>query len=390
MKNQTLFNSGGGGGYLEKSNPSFSKKFLFSLATVSVLSTCAEAQISGCGISGNCGTVSEEKTDKITVSGTGNTTLTITNSGSVKPSNDSFAIEFTNNSSLTNFKNEGTIQGGGNKEAIKFKGTTIDNFENTGLISGNWSGLEINEGNNYIKTFKNNGTIKGTGSGKNGIFLKNGTIDNFINESNGLISGTGIGIKLDNSTIKTFKNSGTIKANKAIELSKGTIENFTNDSSGTIQGNEAGIVINSHINTFTNEGLINSPGKGRYNNGIWISSGANIQTFTNSGTIVSNGEKEPGDNITSGTSSSIKITQSHIKTFDNQGSISGKFGVKLLGATIDNFKNSGTIESNSKHKNGAAISISNIYGVGSTITNFENSGTIKANNASGILIEAGK
>ncbi|WP_337210170.1 autotransporter outer membrane beta-barrel domain-containing protein [Campylobacter molothri] len=284
-----------------------------------------------------------------------------------------------------------------------------------------------------METFNNSGTIKGTGSGKNGIFLKNGTIDNFNNKSNGLISGTSIGIKLDNSTIKTFNNSGTIEANKAIELSSGTIENFTNDSSGTIQGNEAGIVINSHINTFENKGLINSPGNGQYNNGIWISSGANIETFTNSGTIsggngirtkggtiqnfinsgiisgenglylsggtinnftnngtiVSNGENEPGDGATSFASSGIKITGLHINTFDNQGNISSKFGVKLLNSTIDDFKNSGIIESTSKHKNGAAISISNIYGSGSTIKNFENSGTIKANGASGILIEAG-
>ncbi|MBZ7959710.1 autotransporter outer membrane beta-barrel domain-containing protein [Campylobacter sp. RM12397] len=404
------------GGYLEKSNPSFSKKFLFSLATVSVLSTCAEAQISGCGINGNCGTISDSKTGQITITGNGSSnSLTISSGGTLSNGNNKAIYAHAKDSetlTITNLKNEGIINGKVSVENSKgnFTGTiTVNTFENEGQINGQiYMGIwGSNQGTLTIDNFNNSGTIKADNG--NGILFEG------------------------NVHMETFKNSGMIQANKAIELKGGTIQNFTNDSSGTIQGNEAGIVINSHINTFENKGLINSPGKGRYSNGIWISSGANIETFknsgtisggngistqggtiktftnsgtisggngidlsngtidnfTNSGTIVSNGEKEPGDNITSGTSSSIKITQSHIKTFDNQGSISGKFGVKLLGATIDNFTNSGTIESNSKHKNGAAVSISNIYAIGSTIEKFENSGTIKANNASGILIEAG-
>ncbi|WP_337209391.1 autotransporter outer membrane beta-barrel domain-containing protein [Campylobacter sp. LH-2024] len=194
-------------------------------------------------------------------------------------------------------------------------------------------------------------------------------------------------------------------------MENGTIENFTNDSSGTIQGNEVGIVINSHINTFENKGLINSPGNGRYNNGIWISSGANIETFTNSGTIsggngirteggtiknfinsgtiVGHGNREVSDTDTVTATTGLYLKTNTIGTFDNQGIISGNNGITITASKIENFKNNGTIESNSKHKNGAAINITNMGNQISSISNFENSGTIKANNASGILIEAG-
>ncbi|MBZ7940314.1 autotransporter outer membrane beta-barrel domain-containing protein [Campylobacter molothri] len=166
------------------------------------------------------------------------------------------------------------------------------------------------------------------------------TIDNF-NNSGTIKADNGNGILFEgNVHMETFKNSGMIQANKAIELKGGTIQNFTNDSSGTIQGNEVGIVINSHINTFKNKGLINSPGNGRYNNGIWISSGANIETFTNSGTI-------SGGN-------GIRAQGGTIKTLINSGTIvsSGKeltgAGIKLeSGGTIDNIINTGTIQSNS-------------------------------------------
>ncbi|MFY0744938.1 hypothetical protein [Campylobacter sp. LH-2024] len=180
------------------------------------------------------------------------------------------------------------------------------------------------------------------------------TIDNF-NNSGTIKADNGNGILFEgNVHMETFKNSGMIQANKAIELKGGTIQNFTNDSSGTIQGNEAGIVINSHINTFENKGLINSTGKGQYSNGIWISSDANIETFTNSGTISGgNGIRSQGGTI---------------KTLINSGTIvsSGKeltgAGIKLeSGGTIDNIINTGTIQSNSY---GIAVS----YGSFGTLT----------------------
>ncbi|MGH2267572.1 hypothetical protein, partial [Campylobacter taeniopygiae] len=91
---------------------SFSKKFLFSLAAVSVLATCANAQISGVnGCNENCATITNNQTGQITVGGSNNTNLTI-NQG-VTLTGNSQAIIFNNNSSLNNFNNQGTIKNGG-------------------------------------------------------------------------------------------------------------------------------------------------------------------------------------------------------------------------------------------------------------------------------------
>ncbi|MBZ7965224.1 autotransporter outer membrane beta-barrel domain-containing protein [Campylobacter molothri] len=382
------------GGYLEKSNPSFSKKFLFSLATVSVLSTCAEASITGPGCNGgDCATISDSKTGQITITGNNSSnSLTISSGGTLSNENNKAIYAHAKDSetlTITNLKNEGIINGKVNVENQgNFTGTiAVNTFENKGQINGQiYMGIwGSNQGTLTIDNFNNSGTIKADNG--NGILFEG------------------------NVHMKTFKNSGTIKANKAIELRGGTIENFTNDSSGTIQGNEAGIVINSHINTFTNEGLINSPGKDRYSNGIWISSGANIETFKNSGTIsggngistqggtiqnfinsgtiIGHGDREVSDTDTITATTGLYLKTNTIGTFDNQGNISGNNGITITASKIETFKNSGTIESNSKHKNGAAVLISNLFKKGSTITNFENSGTIKANDASGILIEAG-
>lgn len=46
-----------------------------------------------------------------------------------------------------------------------------------------------------------------------------------------------------------------------------------------------GVAINTKIDTFTNNGFINSPGSGQWNNGIWISSNATIEKLVNNGTI---------------------------------------------------------------------------------------------------------
>ncbi|MBZ7936667.1 hypothetical protein H2279_08585, partial [Campylobacter sp. B0100352/1] len=273
------------------------------------------------------------ETTKITIDGANNT-LTIEEGGSVKPSSG-FAVEFQANSSLKTFENKGTLLGA--SEAIKFKGTTIDNFINSGTIdSQNWSGLEINNGTNYIKTFNNTGTINSNKN--NAIFLYQGGIDEFINEKDGLIKGNDHGIKIDHSTIKTFNNEGIISNN--------------NDTS------------------------------------LKIDSSA-IETLNNSGTIKSDGVNEPSDSSSIIGSTGIKIYLTHAKNFNNTGVVAGKVGVSLGGSTIDSFTNSGTIESMSNHKYGAAIAVSNLNGIVSTIKNFTNSGTIKADNASGILIEAG-
>ncbi|MGH2267418.1 hypothetical protein ACRCD4_03855, partial [Campylobacter taeniopygiae] len=364
-------------------NQSISKKFLFSLATVSVLSTYADAQISGAGCSGNCGTVSNAQTEKITVSEIGNITLTITSSGSVKPSNDDFAIEFQSGSSLTNFKNEGTIQGGGGKEAIKFKGATIDNFINSGTIdSKNWSGLEINNGTNYIKTFDNSGTINSSKS--NAILLKNGTIDNFTNKENGLISGKDDGIKFENSTIKTLTNSGIIEGKGVgLRLTSDTNNNTINTlkNTGTIKGGAEGINMSKiTITDFSNDGVIQSENW----SGVVLYEQSTIENFTNKGTI----ESKIKNNDKIGLAG-LYIQKSHIKTFTNEGIISGNNGVSLFAGTVDSFINKGTIIGTSSYKNTAALSLQNLEEKGqSLVKTFTNEGLLKSE-SNGIAIESG-
>ncbi|MBZ7939407.1 hypothetical protein H2277_06370, partial [Campylobacter sp. W0014] len=362
---------------------SISKKFLFSLATVSVLSTCADAKINGGGCNDTtCGTVSSTQNTAITVSDKDNVKLTIESGGSVITNGTS--VTFNNNSSLQNFDNQGTIQNNSSQEAIKFHGATIDNFKNSGLISGSWSGLEINSGTNHIKTFENSGTIQSTGKNTNGILLKNGTIDNFTNEKNGLISGKGDGILFENSTIKTLTNSGTIEG-KGVGLklfnnaSNNTIDTLKN--TGTIKGGAEGINMSKiTITDFSNDGVIQSENW----SGVVLYEQSTIENFTNKGTI----ESKIKDNDKIGLAG-LYIQKSHIKTFTNEGIISGNNGVSLFAGTVDSFINKGTIIGTSSYKNTAALSLQNLEEDGqSLVKTFTNEGLLKSE-SNGIAIESG-
>ncbi|MBZ7939721.1 hypothetical protein H2277_08065, partial [Campylobacter sp. W0014] len=380
---------------------SLSKKFLFSLAAVSVLATCANAQISGAGCSGTCGTVSDTQTGKITVSGTGNTSLTITNSGSVNVSNN-IAIDFQKDSSIQTFKNQGTVIGGSNKGSIVIgdsngNGATITTFENSGVIGNGTSKFGVviwakdDNTNSTITNFNNSGAIS-SNTGES-IFIKNTTINNFTN-SGTISSSQQQGINISSGvTISTFKNSGTIGNGisrfgitvSGSESKKSTITNFNNSGIINSSTGESVFTKNTTITTFENSGTI----KSNSTYGINISDGSTIDKFTNKGIIISYGNNEPTDNSTTYTSSGMRLQRAHIKTFENTGTILGKNGLTVTASTIDKFENTGLIESTSEHKLGAAVDITNLTGDVTTIKNFTNSGTIKADNASGILIEAG-
>lgn len=152
--------------------------------------------------------------------------------------------------------------------------------------------------------------------------------------------------------MQTFNNSGFISANKGVDIGNiGTIKNFNNN--GTIQGSEVGVAINTKIDTFTNNGFINSPGSGQWNNGIWISSNATIEKLVNNGTI-------------KGGHSAIMVTSQHIKTVENTGIIhaEGEWGSSILleyGGFIEHIINTGTISSNN-------VGIGSAYGVFGTLT----------------------
>ncbi|MBW1428441.1 hypothetical protein AT912_00240, partial [Campylobacter jejuni] len=120
-----------------------------------------------------------------------------------------------------------------------------------------------------------------------------------------------------------------------------------------MQGSEVGVAINTKIDTFTNNGFINSPGSGQWNNGIWISSNATIEKLVNNGTI-------------KGGHSAIMVTSQHIKTVENTGIIhaEGEWGSSILleyGGFIEHIINTGTISSNN-------VGIGSAYGVFGTLT----------------------
>ncbi|EAL5964139.1 autotransporter outer membrane beta-barrel domain-containing protein, partial [Campylobacter jejuni] len=160
------------------------------------------------------------------------------------------------------------------------------------------------------------------------------------------------GVKLTaGSSIQNFTNSGFVYGSRGVLLPSGSsITNFNN--SGTLKGSTAGLETSGTISTFTNNGLINSPGGSRWNNGIWMGS-TKIQTFTNNGTI------------------------------------KGDSGIVLEAlATIDNFTNKGTIEAIGAHGIAGSISFLTIYGSSSYIKTFTNEGVLKSN-SQGIVAETG-
>ncbi|EHN6917019.1 autotransporter outer membrane beta-barrel domain-containing protein, partial [Campylobacter jejuni] len=165
------------------------------------------------------------------------------------------------------------------------------------------------------------------------------------------------------------------------------------------------------INTFTNNGLIKATGSGQWSNGIWVSANSNIQTFTNTGTLQGSysgiivNENSTINNFTNtgtikgtqtiGPTSDAKISSgiyffiNTIKTLNNEGLIfGGVMGLNLVGTTIDNFTNKGTIESSSNNAKATAVGLGNWINDFSTIKTFTNEGVLKSN-SNGILAEAG-
>ncbi|EOH9964928.1 autotransporter outer membrane beta-barrel domain-containing protein, partial [Campylobacter jejuni] len=210
-----------------------------------------------------------------------------------------------------------------------------------------------------------------------------------------------------NATIKTFSNSGTIKSehgqgvkfegNVKINTFKneGTIKGGHNGQGVWFRGNNVDLKSNDkplHITLFHNEGFISGSGgdnlldndgsRGYYSGGGVVMTSSTIETFKNSGTIKINTEDSqhyPGG---------VKLIRATVNTFENTGLISGFNGLVILKGTIENFTNSGTIESTSQGGGEAAIRIQTAELDPSSITNFTNEGIIKSS-SNGVLIESG-
>ncbi|HEA8077292.1 TPA: hypothetical protein RXM91_001902, partial [Campylobacter jejuni] len=139
-------------------------------------------------------TINQSLSNTHTVSGTDNT-LVIGSGGTITISN-SQAVNFTQDSSTTTFKNQGTLIGGNNTASVNIgtnnqNGATIETFDNQGIIGNGSSKFGI--------------TVWGKGDSKS-------TINNFSN-SGTIHSNAGESIYFSNVVIKTFSNNETIQSN---------------------------------------------------------------------------------------------------------------------------------------------------------------------------------
>ncbi|MDD7566816.1 MAG: hypothetical protein PUJ79_00180, partial [Helicobacter sp.] len=312
----------------------------------------------------------------------------------------------------------------GNKWNIIFRGgSTIDNFENNGTISSNSTADTVylftdgqnNGGQTVVKNFTNKGTIESTDNGA-AVRLQNGAkIETFRNESGKLISATGsaVAIKVkegSRNVLGTFINQGTIKAEGKTDGSEGalqfynttitsfknsgTIETSTNSnsssSSNTNNRSSRSIdIFNATITNFTNSGTIQA----KKNNAVYLNA-STIETFINENQGIIESESDNSQNNRTNDYTHTNEHQVHaairvqadnsktssIKNLENRGTIKGKrSGISIArqadGANSNNYsinietiKNTGTIEAGN----------AGIYMVGDfmTIQNIINEGTI--------------
>ncbi|WP_146744494.1 hypothetical protein, partial [Helicobacter sp. 10-6591] len=328
-----------------------------------------------------------------------------------------------------------TINGdSGNKWNIIFRGgSTIDNFENNGTIKSNstadtvylYTDGQNNGGQTVVKNFTNKGTIESTDNGA-AVRLQNGAkIETFKNESGKLISATGsaVAIKVKEGSrniLGTFINEGTIKAEGKTDGSEGalqfyntTITSFKN--SGTIEtsnannnGGSSGSSSSTNnrssrsidlykatITNFTNSGTI----KASKNNAVYLNA-STIETFINEGIIESesqgnNGSNNQNDGFKYGNAhlihAAIRVQAgngetSSIKNLENRGTLKGKrAGISIARQANDNgnsnninigtIKNTGTIEAG----NAGIYMVSDFM----TIQNIINEGKITITNGNG-------
>ncbi|EPW4313885.1 autotransporter outer membrane beta-barrel domain-containing protein [Campylobacter jejuni] len=346
-----------------------SKKIVLSLATISFLASCANATLNSeiktydeanknpkarsasvySSQSSSNTTINKSLNSTHTISGSNNT-LIVESSGTIQVSgNNNKAVDFTQGSSTTTFKNQGTLIGGSNAASVNLgtnnqNGATIETFTNEGIIGNGSSKFGV--------------TVWGNSNNKS-------TINNFTN-SGTIYSNTGESIYFGNAKISSFANSGTIESKQGagVNISQGTsIGNFNN--SGTIEGKSMGVNVRSTIDTFVNDGLIAAT-----NNGIQIN--ANVKTLTNKGTI-------KGDGI------SIRLNGT-IETLTNEGIMDGKStGIYMNKGFVKTLTNSGTINQNNSATWAAGIKLQS----NSTIENIINTGSIHSN-AFGISVTGGK
>ncbi|MCI7485133.1 MAG: hypothetical protein MSA68_04205, partial [Helicobacter sp.] len=278
----------------------------------------------GASIEGNMGLIVVGQNGSYTIP-------TITNQGTlITNGHPTIHIKETDNKTIQNFTNSGTIQNNKQNEknnensAIRFNeggGTYfVSNFtnSNSGLIKANKRAMALY--NTTITSFTNEGTIESNEN--NAIFLKDSQIKTFINK--GLIKS------------KSKSNDST----ETIKLWSGTsVDVFFNSSTIMAQeGSSAGVYLETddngnksiNIKTLENTGLIQAQGPAVHVGIAVTTEGNGITLLKNSGTLISS----KGDGIQVNNDSSLaniskngsqdKIsTTSRIMTLQNSGLIQG-------------------------------------------------------------------
>ncbi|RAX51729.1 hypothetical protein, partial [Helicobacter sp. 10-6591] len=322
----------------------------------------------------NRGTLNTEQYPVINVEGSNKTIQNFINEGTIKSSNEvAIKVRGTNNT-ITTFSNSGLIKA--KKEALTFYNTTITSFDNKGTIENesDGSGRSIDLYNATITNFTNSGTIKAQKN--HAVYLNDSTITNFINDTNGLIDTQSQGNGLNGQN--DFKHSNAHQVHAAIRVQAGngktsSIQSLENK--GTIKGKRAGISLarqagdsggknNINIGTIKNSGTIEAGNAGIYMVGDFMT----IQNIINEGTITITNGTNNGDYSAGIVVAAVDKKNPIYADIQNKGTITGgQYGVFIEGGTINNLKNSGTIEGK---KDG--IAFFNAEGtLHTTITNLE-------------------
>ncbi|WP_114810572.1 autotransporter domain-containing protein [Paraburkholderia kururiensis] len=166
----------------------------------------------------------------------------------------------------------------------------ISSLTNSGVVSGN-RGIETGVGGT-IGTLVNNGTISGTGGSGVGIYNFFGTFGTIDNTANATISGLAYGV-YNVGTIGTIANEGTLTGGIAGVLSSsgGTVGTITN--SGLLQGGQQGIQ-GANL-TITNSGTISGG-----TDAIYFTGGSSLLTLASGQTMVGAIELGAGASATVG------------------------------------------------------------------------------------------
>ena len=307
--------------------------------------------------------------------------------------NNSTALIFASNNQ--GLENKGIITGSlenkGNMQLLSNSGTTSQingNITNSGLIAnlanqGTISGDITNNTNSTITSFKNSGTISGNlyNDGHIDTLHNTGTMGTIYNRSKNTIKElrndkNSVIARIDNSNGRydLIQNQGTILGD--IKNDNGTITNLVNTNNGTITGqiisNSSSNSENNYIGTIINAGVINS------------------SHTMNSGSI----QDKTNDAIFLDTISNV------VTTISNSGSINGN--VRVAGnSEVNVIENSKVIAGCIILEGGRIGKIDNTNGAtancmsfsnGASVDNLNNSGTIKesiTNDSGSITINNG-